>query len=487
MIAHILKNPFKHEEIFYDALEYQDLPVDEVFEATYNYGPKEEQIIKINIIVNWLQTLICRLVQSYIFPGSCKKLDDQRLVKTKHQLKAIGGRVVSLKTPDGDILEAVHLNAYDFKKSIEKYFVPLEEKETKFQSLDKFFTLKSRFCIKKSKKNIFSYNYLVPNKEAEQFIEHLRGLKFASWSSEAPFPVRGQSALEKGKDFFTSFFYSKIRGPKLGLHSFPIEKAAPVISKNSTSNPTVIICGGNNSCYGSYKGYASFFLTKGMNVILFNPRGYGKSTGIPTSHKTNLDLETVYQYLSKEKKVSNEDILVYGHCLGGGLSTDLVARRAGINIIVDRSFSNLKDLIKSDAEDLIHKKVEKITQSSPIYYKISKYLINQETVKNFANLISKAISYSVDYDNIKNLNKARGNIAFVIDEKDDVIPMDHQNKQRNFSTKNRVITTKSGHNNPWIDTDDKEVFSENYDKNVYKASAKFNEILLQFGFYRKIF
>ena len=44
----------------------------------------------------------------------------------------------------------------------------------------------------------------------------------------------------------------------------------------------------------------NFYLEKGFHVILWNYRGYGKSTGSPTIRLSQKDAESVYRYFSKK-------------------------------------------------------------------------------------------------------------------------------------------------------------------------------------------
>ena len=43
----------------------------------------------------------------------------------------------------------------------------------------------------------------------------------------------------------------------------------------------------------SHKGDLTLFLDKGINVIAWNYRGYGRSTGSPTPNNLKLDVEAV--------------------------------------------------------------------------------------------------------------------------------------------------------------------------------------------------
>lgn len=499
MKINYLQSLFIQKEISPHPLEYQNVPTDEVFKAEYKYGPEEEQIIKKNIIINFFQTLLARLFQSFIYPGASLELDENRFFKTKNQLKAIGGRFIDLKTPDGDTLEAVHLKAADFKKSIERYFYILEKKNVSFNSKETYLTLRPAFCVEVTDE---SGIMLVPNKEAEEFIEHLEALNFCSLLSEESLPYKEEEGVNSKRqkiNFLQSFYTNKVKGQRLGLHSLARENdSISSIVGNEISNPTVIISGGNQTNYGVYKDRAASYLIRGLDVILYHPRGYGKSTGIPTSYKTDLDLETVYQYLSKEKKVRNKDILLHGHCLGGGLSSTLAARRKGINLLLDRSFSKFSDESEVLATQYFKKGVQSLKKF--LSTKIISYLTDDSISQKIGHLFARILSLGVVYDNETNLNKIKGNIALVIDTDDEFIRKDAEKKLLNSCDNKTVIHTKIGHAPSWINTEDSPQWFEGLPtfmggkskngeviKTLYHFTNEFNQFLIKANLYRKVF
>lgn len=526
-----IQNIFQ-KEIFYDSFEYQDISTDEVFEAGYKYGPEEEQIVKKNIIINFFQTLLARLFQVFIYPGASFKLDENRFFKTKHQLKAIGGRFINLKTPDGDTIEAVHLKATDFKKSIEKYFDILEKKNMGFSSEEIFFTIKPEFCIEEKKE---SNIHLVPNEEAKTFIEFLEKLKLASIRSEADLPYSEQEGIKTDRKKITylqSFYQKKVTGLKLGLHSLPASsKTLPILDEKTASSPTVIITGGNNSNYGMYKTLAAGYLMRGIDVMLIHPRGYGNSTGIPSSYKTNLDLETAYQYLSQKQKVEDKDILLHGHCIGGGISADFAARRQKINILIDRSFSKFSEQAETIAKEYVEQpigvlikkiapknlsnfidrilpdKYNKQTVCGKIRNKLSTYAeknnLSEKLSKLFVQIVSSSIVF---YDTQTNLKKIKGKIALVIDEKDSYINKDAEEKLLLSCKEKIAIHTNVGHSPMWLNFENSPEkwflrlpstirdyirkrlnANEELIKDSYDFSEQFNQFLIEANLYRKVF
>ena len=92
--------------------------------------------------------------------------------------------------------------------------------------------------------------------------------------------------------------------------------------------PTVIICfpnGGFIEYFYFQWEWVNFYLEKGVNVLLWNYRGYYKSTGTPSSKNVLEDVELVYDYLKYNLKAKGV-IGVHGESLGGYVATHLARK-----------------------------------------------------------------------------------------------------------------------------------------------------------------
>jgi len=88
----------------------------------------------------------------------------------------------------------------------------------------------------------------------------------------------------------------------------------------------------------SHSFYLKFFKDKGINVFLWNYRGYGRSEGKPSPNILRADADKVYDYILKTLGVKGK-IGVYGRSLGGIAASHLANRTE--MAIVDRTFANL--------------------------------------------------------------------------------------------------------------------------------------------------
>lgn len=91
----------------------------------------------------------------------------------------------------------------------------------------------------------------------------------------------------------------------------------------------------------SHSDYLRFFVDKGINVFIWNYRGYGRSKGTLSPDHLRSDIRLVHEFLVTKIRVTGK-IGVYGRSLGG-IPTCHISPLVDM-AIVDRSFSNLGDM-----------------------------------------------------------------------------------------------------------------------------------------------
>jgi hypothetical protein len=84
----------------------------------------------------------------------------------------------------------------------------------------------------------------------------------------------------------------------------------------------------------------------GINILAVDYRGYGKSEGRPSEAGVYQDANTAYDWLIKERRFRADDIIVYGHSLGGAVATNLAARRPCGGLVVQSSFTNARAMTR---------------------------------------------------------------------------------------------------------------------------------------------
>ncbi|TYP92566.1 hypothetical protein LX73_1928 [Fodinibius salinus] len=82
----------------------------------------------------------------------------------------------------------------------------------------------------------------------------------------------------------------------------------------------------------------------GLNVFMFDYRGYGKSQGTPTETGTYRDATAAWNYLTKTSKTEADQIIIMGRSLGGSIAAWLAARQDPAAVIMESTFTSAADL-----------------------------------------------------------------------------------------------------------------------------------------------
>lgn len=103
----------------------------------------------------------------------------------------------------------------------------------------------------------------------------------------------------------------------------------------------MLFCNPNGAYLESFPfetSYVRFYVEQGINVALWNYRGYSKSVGSPSISRNKKDALAVYDFV-KEKGYSVE--IVHGYSIGGPTAIYLASQRKIDLLITDRTFSSL--------------------------------------------------------------------------------------------------------------------------------------------------
>lgn len=119
------------------------------------------------------------------------------------------------------------------------------------------------------------------------------------------------------------------------IHAWRVRAAAP--------RGAIVLCHGNAGNIASRIEKAAVLVASGFDVVLFDYRGYGSSTGAPSEEGTYVDAETVWSKLV-EVGFAPENIAAFGESLGGAVAIELARRRRVGALVVEDSFTSLGDM-----------------------------------------------------------------------------------------------------------------------------------------------
>lgn len=82
------------------------------------------------------------------------------------------------------------------------------------------------------------------------------------------------------------------------------------------------------------------------HILIVGYRGYGRSEGSPDEPGLSLDAQAAYDFLVSQKRLTANQVVVYGQSLGGAVAVDLALARPVAGLIIESSFTSAKDMAK---------------------------------------------------------------------------------------------------------------------------------------------
>ena len=175
----------------------------------------------------------------------------------------------------------------------------------------------------------------------------------------------------------------------------PKSKIKEPIKIEFNSKNLLLFCNPNGMIYQLFTPDKFLpFLEGGCDILLWNYRGYGGSSGYPTFKNAKTDALELFDY-AKKKYINYNKFGVYGYSVGGG-SAIFVANQRKLDVLIcDRNFTNVSEIVKD------------------IPY-----------IGWFLNYLVKVLNFKYDYNINEFMNSKNKNICKIVlcDPDDEIIP-----------------------------------------------------------------
>lgn len=112
---------------------------------------------------------------------------------------------------------------------------------------------------------------------------------------------------------------------------------------NASTSPVILLCHGNGGNIGNRLLKTKLLRKAGASVLLFDYRGYGRSSGTPTEKGTYADGEAAYSWL-RQRGIPDSRIVFYGESLGSGIAVELATRHRVAGLIVESGITSALDM-----------------------------------------------------------------------------------------------------------------------------------------------
>ena len=138
----------------------------------------------------------------------------------------------------------------------------------------------------------------------------------------------------------------------------------------------------------SHRGESvSIFHDLGLNVLIFDYRGYGQSKGKPGEQGLYNDARAAWRYLTKVKNIAERNIILFGRSLGGAVAIKLATEVQAGGLIVESTFSSARDM-----------------------------------ARHLFPVLSNVIYVRFDFNNVENIKQVNYPAMFIHGPDDDIIP-----------------------------------------------------------------
>ncbi len=234
------------------------------------------------------------------------------------------------------------------------------------------------------------------------------------------------------------------------------EEEKVINNKETNKKNALIICGPNGSAYQLFSKniHLDYYLRRGLDIICWNYRGYGFSTGKPSYNNIRNDVIELYNEIRKLDKYKK--IGVHGISIGGIPACYLSSEKRDIQLLIsDRNFGQIEYIIRTlpigyfliyfykiflfqktrTIDDYLNTKCYKIVLNDPMDTIVKecgslKTLTSEEIINNYLikynssspnNINNEIIPLSSYSSSVKNdeKKKKKNSLDFLLDKEED--------------------------------------------------------------------
>lgn len=115
--------------------------------------------------------------------------------------------------------------------------------------------------------------------------------------------------------------------------------------RHGESSDVVLYCHGNAGNLSARRGVIPILQSEwNASVFIFDYPGYGKSEGRPNEAACYASAEAAYRWLTEDRRIPGERVILYGVSLGGGVATYLAVNHRHRALVLAKTFTSLPEV-----------------------------------------------------------------------------------------------------------------------------------------------
>jgi uncharacterized protein len=118
------------------------------------------------------------------------------------------------------------------------------------------------------------------------------------------------------------------------------------VPRRAASRGHVVLCHGNAGNVGDRVAHAAVLTAVGFDVLLFDYRGYGASSGSPGERGTYRDARAARARLLREPGVDRARVLYVGESLGGAVALELALAHPPAGLVLLSAFTSVRAMAR---------------------------------------------------------------------------------------------------------------------------------------------
>ena len=108
--------------------------------------------------------------------------------------------------------------------------------------------------------------------------------------------------------------------------------------------PVLLWCHGNAGNISHRLPNISELYQRGISVMIFDYRGYGKSSGTPSENGLYQDALAAYEFLVTQKAINPKQLVLFGRSLGTSVAGEVARQSSAAGLILEGAFPSIQSM-----------------------------------------------------------------------------------------------------------------------------------------------